>query len=120
MEQSKIPKPGGNFTKIPLPSTKRSFSVANDSKIARPAKSFFGLKPPSIFQSKKLAAGEKYNSAKSFLHKKFATIDASTPSRLQRNPQQDKFYTPKEMARSDTFIREEDESPFARPQTEKP
>lgn len=94
--------------------------MANDSKIARPAKSFFGLKPPSIFQSKKLAAGEKYNSAKSFLHKKFATIDASTPSRLQRNPQQDKFYTPKEMARSDTFIREEDESPFARPQTEKP
>ncbi|KAL5278689.1 hypothetical protein ACFFRR_003357 [Megaselia abdita] len=110
MEQSRIPKPGGIQTRIPLPNSSRLSNIPNESKIGRP-KSFFGLRPPSIFQSKKSIAGGPINSAKSFLHRKFATVDSSTPSKADTKVEE--FFTPlpgTPAMRSDTFIRDNDQA----------
>lgn len=83
--------------------------MPNESKIGKP-KSFFGIKPPSIFQSKKSIAGGTISSAKSFLHRKFATVDSCTPIKAEREIEE--FFTPLQPTlamRSETFIRDNDQ-----------
>lgn len=81
--------------------------MSTESKLGKP-KSFFGLRPPSIFHSKKSIAGGTINSAKSFLHRKFATVDSSTPTKS--DSEKEEFFTPPVLGtRSDTFIRDDDQ-----------